>query len=309
MKVIVIGGTGHIGRFLTPMLADAGLETVVVTRGVTRLPEAESWRKVRLHTADSSTAAVLRPLLLAERPDAVVDIPGTAQAVHGACHGTAIHLVAVGSVWMFGEPRVVPTPEETQGPCPFAGYAQRYAELQEMLRNSGRAGGVTVTAIMPPNICGPGKIPLDCLGGRDIELHRGYSRGAEVVLPDGADALVGPCDAEDIAQCIRCAVLRREQAAGQLFNVGSASALTWPEIVAAYAEIYGTSLPIRRIGWREYVDTVSPDIGCWWHMKAHMCPDIAKARRLLGYEPRFTPRATLARAVEWMRTEKILATV
>ena len=305
MKTLVIGGTGHVGRFLVPLLEEAGVETVVVTRGVNPLPRIPKWGKVRAIAGDSSTAAGLRPLLLAERPDAVIDIPGTAGAVAAACHGLAAHLVAVGSVWMFGEPCVVPTPELTQGPCQFASYARRYAELRELLHNSS-ADGLAVTAIMPPNICGPGKIPLDCLGGRDLELHRGYSRGAEVVLPDGADALVGPCDAEDIAQCIRCAVLRRDQAAGQMFNVGSASALTWPEIVAAYAEIYGTALPIRRVSWSDYVAHISPGIGHWWHMKAHMCPDIGKARHLLGYQPRYTPRETLARAVDWMRHEKLL---
>ena len=33
MKVIVIGGTGHIGTFLIPMLVKSGYQTIYITRG------------------------------------------------------------------------------------------------------------------------------------------------------------------------------------------------------------------------------------------------------------------------------------
>lgn len=304
MNILVIGGTGHIGQHLVPLLVAHAHEVTVVTRGKHAPPATEPWGAVHIAVADSATAAGLQALRKL-RPEVVIDIPGTARHTCDAFRGIAAHIVAVGSVWMFGKPKVVPTPEETQGPCPFAGYAHRYADLCDLLQTSGTDGTV-FTAIMPPNIAGPGKIPLDCLGGRSLDLHRGYARGAEVVLPDGPDALVGPCDAEDIARCLALAVELRTEAAGQMFNVGAAAALTWTGIVAAYGQIYGVRLPLRRVSWHVYVKTVSPDIGSWWHMKAHMCPDIGKARRRLGYEPRYTPQQTLARAVDWMRAEGLL---
>jgi len=304
MKVMVIGGTGHIGQFLTLMLVEAGHEVLVVTRGRLPVPAGAAWKDVRLLAADSQREEELRALT-AHRPEVVIDIPGTAMTTYRAFRGSAQHVVAVGSLWMFGEPRVVPTPEETQGPCPFEGYARRYADIRRMV-SSGAADGLAFTAVMPPNICGPGSIPLDCLGGRDIELHRAHARGEEVVLPEGPEAIVGPCDAEDVARCIVLAVEGRQQAAGQVFNVGSATAITWTELVAAYSEIHGVTIPIRRVSWSQYVREVSPGMGHWFHLKAAMCPDIGKARRLLGYEPRYSPRQALERAVEWMRREKLL---
>ena len=159
---------------------------------------------------------------------------------------------------------------------------------------------------MPPNICGPGKIPLDCLGGRDIDLHRDHAKGKEVVLPDGPDPPIGPCDAEDIADCFVKAVLNRDKAAGEIFNVGSAYALTAIELVKAYSEIYNIEIPVKRVSWDEYITNISPGIGYWWHFKAHMCPDISKAKKLLSYKPKFTPEQTLRRAVDWMLGESIL---
>jgi len=302
MRIGVIGGTGHIGAFLVPMLAEAGHRVAVFTRGRQPRPTAAGWAGVVMLEGDADDPTALAALAEWE-PDAVVEIPGAAARVHAALAGRTGHLVAIGSLWMYGLPRVVPTPEEPQSPCPFEGYAARYDEIRAMAASS---GGAAFTAIMPPNIAGPGKIPLDCLGGRDPEQHRAHAAGREVVLPEGPDALVGPCDAEDIARCVLLALENRAAAAGRIFNVGSASALTWPEIVAAYGRIYRVTLPIRRIGWEEYRERVSPGMGWWWHMQAHMCPDISLARTLLGYAPRYSPEETLARGVEWMRGTGIL---
>ena len=166
--------------------------------------------------------------------------------------------------------------------------------------------GIAFTAIMPPNFCGPGKIPLDCTGDRNPETHKQHAAGKEVILPDGADVLIGPCDAEDIAQCFVQAVLKRDKAGGEMFNVGSAYALTASQFVETYGDIYNVHIPIRRVSWNQYTEKVNPEIGAWWHFKAHMCPDISKARQLLGYEPKYTPEQTMARGVEWMRQKKLI---
>ena len=304
MKVMVVGGTGHVGKFMVPMLVEAGCEVVVVGTGRTPKPEEKRWVNVKYiacNIEDSKNAE----LLLEEKPDTVIDMPGTAWLVYQHFKNSAQHIIACGSVWMFGEPKVVPTPEETQNPCQFEDYTQRYAEIQQLLKQSVQ-DGVAFTAIMPPNICGPGKIPLECNGGRDIKVHQRHFKGEAVVLPDGPEVLIGPCDAEDIAQCFVQAALNRDKAAGEIFNVGAAYALTASELVKAYSVIYEVDIEVRRVGWEEYIQKINPDIGNWWHFKAHMCSDISKAGKKLGYAPKYTPEKTLSRAVDWMRQEKII---
>jgi len=307
MKVCVIGGSGHIGKNLVEMLVADGHEVSIVTRGRTAIPSGGKWEKVTVvkreyRRDDEEWARFIR----ATDAEVMIDIPGTdVPATYDAARGKCKHFIACGSVWMFGEPRVVPTPEETQTPCPFEGYAIRYRELHET-RDRATRDGIAFTAIMPPNICGPYQIPLDGRGGRSIEVHRAHMRGEPVPLPEPGNTLIGPCDAEDVAQGFFLALQQREAAAGEIFNVGSAYALTALQFIEAYAQIYGVKIPIEWHAWQDYSTKVSPHLGANFHFKAHMCPDLTKISARLGYRPRYTPEETMERAVSWMRSEGLL---
>lgn len=300
MKICVIGGTGHIGKFLVPMLVKEGHDVTVLTSGRTPLPPGPEWSSVTAvrqgYGKDEWTESIRQI-----RAEVLVDIlQGDSPALYEAVKSTVRHFVVCGSVWMFGEPRIVPTPDEPQNPCLDPGYARRFQEMQAVKARA-QADGIAFSAIMPPNICGPYKIPLDCHGGRSLEVHRAHQRGEEVVLPAPGNNLIGPCDAEDVAQGFFCAVQNREAAAGEIFNVGSAYALTAQEFVETYAQIYRVKIPIRYVGWEQYVREFFPEYGAHWHFQFHMCPDLAKIRRKLGYTPRHTPQQSMERAVQWMK--------
>jgi len=307
VKILVIGGTGHIGRFLVPMLAGSGHDVTVLTRGQTPVPPDGGWKTVKTVRASyQRNDSAWREAVAAVEAEAVIDIIGSdLPTLYDTIKNSCRHLIACGSIWMFGEPWVVPTPETPQGECPSEGYKLRYAEIVQV-RKQAAGAGICFTAIMPPNICGPGKIPLDTMGGRDIDVHRALARGEEVTLPAPGSNLIAPCDAEDIARAFALAVADREEGRGEIFNVGPAYALTTRQFVEVYAGIYGVDIPVRWIGWQEYVTDVSPVLGAHYHFGANMCPDISKISTRLGYRPKYTPEATMARAVAWMREANLL---
>jgi len=300
MKVVVFGGTGHVSRYTVPMLVDAGYEVIVSSRGIKPVPTTGKWAKVKHIACDFNNEDSLEPLK-ALRPEIVINMLDP-KCVYNKFKSCAKHVISCGSLWMLGEPLIVPTPEVVQAPPKY--YGPRMEFFTEVLE--GPKDGALFTGILPPNICGPGQIPLECLGGRDIEVHKQHAAGKKVILPDGPDALIGPCDAEDIANCFMLAVLNPDKAAFEMFNVGSAYALSATQFVATYAKIYNTHIPIKKVSWRDYTEKISPHPTAWWHFKAHMCPDISKAKKLLGYEPKYTPEQTMARAVDWMREEKLI---
>lgn len=305
MRVCVIGGTGHIGKFLIPLLAEPGNEVFVTTSGARPPPAGDVWRQVelvRLQVGSPGWTDSIARL----KPEVIIDIlQSDSPALYAATVSSLQHMIVCGSVWMFGEPAVVPAPPKYFSLSPFDGYNRRYEQLMKTMQQAG-TDGVAFTAIMPPNICGPYKIPLDCRGGRSLAVHISHSRGEPVILPEPGNNLIGPCDAEDIAACFFAAFRKPLPAAGQIFNVGSAYALTLVQFVNTYAAIYKVKIPIEFVDWSKFERDILPDIGAHWHFKAPMCPDISKTSELLGYHPRYTPEESMERAVRWMVDGKML---
>lgn len=310
MKIVIIGGTGHTGSWLTRMLVDAGHAVVSVSSGRTEshlgaLPRG--CRQVVLKYEDASQDGSLRRLLQQEKAEALVDfLQGKTPAVYRACLEAGVRrLVVCGSVWMLGRPKVVPVPEVPQTECPFASYRKRFMELNRAL-HAARKDGIAFTAILPPNICGPGKVPLDGKGGRSMEVHRAHRRGELVTLPFPGTNLIGPCDAEDVAQGFFLALMKREAAAGEMFNMGSAYALTAEKFIQTYGQIHGVRIPIEYVSPRKFTEKILPEMGANFHFMEPMCPDIMKSSTILGYRPRYTPEESMERAARWMFDRRML---
>ncbi|MFA7637294.1 MAG: NAD(P)-dependent oxidoreductase [Monoglobales bacterium] len=295
MNILVIGGTGHVGKFLCEILKERGHEVTIATRSGNA---PEGMKAVVCDSADVSSLATLKD----KGFDTVIEFPGHAKAVYDALSGYVKHIIACGSLWMLGAPKTVPTPAITQSPCPFAGYARRYEEIGQMLADE----KCLFTAFMVPNICGPGKIPIDGLGGRDINVHKAHKRGEKVYLPDGPEPLISPCDAYDLAMIFALAAEKPDKSGNEMFNVGPEKAITSTEFIKAYAKIYGSKIPIEYVSWEKYKNEISPSIGHWWHFYAHMCPDNTKAKELLGYIPKYTAEQSMERAVKWMQGEGLI---
>ncbi len=302
MKIFIIGGTGHVGSYMVPRLVEAGHEVFLGTRGETAVRSYSSSEGVTFLKVDSTDTESLEELL-PYNFDAVIDMPGSAYNAWKVFSDSVRQFLCCGSVWMWGAPSVIPTPEVRQSECPFLGYARRLDSIEKMAAESGKNGKAVFTAIMPTNICGAGKVPLECMGGRSVEVHKAHRAGKPVILPDGPECIISPCHASDIADLFILALNNPEAAAGEIFNVGAEYGVTASELVKIYSDIYGVKIPIERVSWEKYTSEVNPEIGAWWHFYAHMLPDISKAKRLLGYQPKYTPETALRDAVDWMIQE------
>jgi nucleoside-diphosphate-sugar epimerase len=179
MNILIIGGSGHIGGFLTDLLVEDGHEVVVMASG--RTPPRNGTELIAMLYPDALKDGSFQALLRQRQFDGVVDIlQGDIAGVYSACAANEVsHLVACGSLWMFGRPKTVPTPEAAQTECPFEDYQQRFQEMRNVLERS-KTNPCAFSAIMPPNICGPGKIPLDGHGGRSPFAPTG--RGSHTTL-------------------------------------------------------------------------------------------------------------------------------
>ncbi len=92
----------------------------------------------------------------------------------------------------------------------------------------------------------------------------------------------------------------------EIFNVGTRYAITVKNFVEEYGKIYNVEIPIKWVSWKEYSEKITPQIGASFHFKAHMCPDISKISKKLGYQPKYTPEETMERAVRWMKGKNMI---
>jgi Nucleoside-diphosphate-sugar epimerases len=108
--------------------------------------------------------------------------------------------------------------------------------------------------------------------------------------------------ADDVAQAFELALTHRDAAAGQDFSVVAPTALN----VRGYAQIaaawFGQEAQLRTVTWEDFRGTTSEDAAqtSWEHLYRSHYFSIDKARRLLGYTPRYEPEDVILESVRWL---------
>jgi nucleoside-diphosphate-sugar epimerase len=105
MRIVVIGGTGHVGSFLVPRLVRAGHDVTNISRG-SRAPYVDdtAWESVQQVTvdreADEATGMFAHRVRDLE-PEVVIDMlcftAASAQALVDGLRGYVAHLIHCGS--------------------------------------------------------------------------------------------------------------------------------------------------------------------------------------------------------------------
>ncbi len=312
LRVVVIGGSGHIGTFLIPRLVRAGHEVINVSRhGGTGYATEPAWQQVRQVIADRrqlDADGTFGDTVLAFEPDVVVDLvcftAESAQALVDALRGRVAHLLHCGSIWRYGPSRKLPIAEgsNSAGP-PFDEYGIQKAAIAELLKAETASGGLVTTSIHPGHIVGPGWHPTGPLGNIDPEVWRTLSAGGTVQVPGSGTETLHHVHADDVAQLFELAIKHRDAAAGEDFNAVAPTALT----VRGYIEIasgwFGQAASLESITWEAY-HAVAPDQDyadqSWGHLHRSHVFSIGKATSLLGYAPRYEPEQAILESVRWL---------
>jgi nucleoside-diphosphate-sugar epimerase len=297
MRIVVIGGTGHIGTYLVPRLVTAGHEVVSLSRGKRQPYQASTaWGQVRQVVVDRSaeeSAGTFGATVRALQPDAVVDLIcfqlESARALVEALRGEVRHFLHCGTLWVHGPTEIAPTPESFPR-RPFGDYGIRKAAIEEYLWDEARRRGFPATVLHPGHIVGPGWPPVNPAGNWDPNVFERLACGEEVTLPDQGLATLHHVHADDVAQAFEGALDAWSAAVGESFHVASPAALTMVGYARAVAGWNGREANLRFLPWPEWRNTVAPEhAGATWDHIAHSpCASIEKARRLIGYTPRYS---------------------
>lgn len=309
MRIVVIGGTGHIGTFLTPRLAEAGYEVVSVSRGV-RQPyrQHELWSGVeqaRLDRNAEEAAGTFGQRIAELKPDAVIDLTcyriESARILVEALRGRVQHFLHCGTIWVHGPAVEVPTAEE-QARQPISDYGLRKAEIEAYLLEESRSGGLPSTVLHPGHLVGPGWIPLNPQANFNPQVYMDLAHGREIALPNLGRETVHHVHADDVAQAFVQALGHRAAAISESFHVVSPAALTLLGYAESVAQWFGREARIRFVPWEAWRETASEKDAqvTWDHIARSPNCSIEKARRLLDYRPRYRSLDAIREALEAM---------
>lgn len=309
MRVVIIGGSGHIGTYLVPMLVEHGHDVINVTRGKSEpyLPH-KTWRKVQSVVIDREEAeaqGVFGHAIAELKPDVVIDLIcftlESVKQIVTALHGKITHFLHCGTIWAHGHSTVVPATEDLPR-APFGDYGIQKAAIEDYLLHEARRHQFPATVLMPGHIVGPGYVPLNPAGHFNPDVFSQIGRAEELCLPNFGLETVHHVHAADVAQAFFKAMTHWGNSIGENFHVVSPAALTLLGYAEAMYEWFGHEPRISYKHWNAWREMVSEqDAQATWDHIAHSPnASINKAQRLLKYAPQYTSLEAVCEAVQWL---------
>jgi nucleoside-diphosphate-sugar epimerase len=309
MRIVVIGGSGHVGTYLVPRLVETGHEVVSISRGQREPYQVHpAWHYVEQVALDREAEEVegtFGERVLGLEPDVVVDMicftPASARQLVEALRGRISHLLHCGTIWVHGHSTQVPTTED-QARRPFGEYGVQKARIEAYLLDEARRGGFPATILHPGHIVGPGWAPVNPAGNFDLTVFERLAKGEELTLPNLGMETVHHVHADDVARAFGLALDSWGVAVGESFHVVSPTALTLRGYAEAVAWWFGVPARLRFVSWEEWREDVSENEaeGTWDHIAHSPNCSIAKAGRLLGYQPRYSSLQAVRESLGWL---------
>lgn len=305
MRIAVVGATGHIGSYLVPRLVAAGHQVLAISRGTAAPYHADpAWAQVERIAADreaEDAAGTFGARVADLHADAVVDLlcftQASARQLIAALSGTGTMLASCGSIWVHGHATEVPTREE-ESRAAFGDYGVGKAAIEDYLLGQSRAGGVPAVVLHPGHIVGPGWAPVNPAGNFDHTVWERLASGSRTTLPNLGLETVHHVHADDVAQAFHRALLAPD-AVGQAFHITSERALTLRGFAESVAAWFSRTAVLEFVPLEQFLASVTAGNAAATgdHVAHSPSMDIAKARWILGYQPRFTSLAAVAESL------------
>lgn len=296
MKVIVIGGSGHIGTYLVPMLVREGHEVIMVSRG-RREPYIRdwAWEKAEHVSMNRSKDPAFVQKIADMNGDIVIDLicfelDEVKEMVAALKQTDLSHYLYCSTIWTHGRVETLPV-EADSVKKPLDEYGRQKYLSEQYLMQEFRKNNFPVTIVSPGQICGPGWSIISPLGYGDDSIFQTIAEGKEICLPNFGMETLHPVHAEDVAQVFFKSVKHRKEALGENFHAVSADALTIYGFTQAMYRLFRKEPRIEFLPWDQWCEYVQNDRQtsiAYHHLARSGMYSIENAKQLIGYSPRYT---------------------
>jgi nucleoside-diphosphate-sugar epimerase len=314
-RVVIIGGSGHVGTYLVPRLVEAGHEVINVSRGKQEpyTPNG-AWKVVTTVEIDREAeerAGTFGGAIRNLNADIVIDMIcftlESAQHIVEALRGEVGHFLHCGTIWVYGHNIAVPASEDDPK-NPFGSYGTQKAQIEDYLLLEARQRGFPATVFRPGHIVGPGWTPLNPAGHFNPDVFATIARGEQLVLPNFGLETVHHVHADDVAQVVMGAIANWSASVGEAFNAVSPQAVNLRGYAEAMYRWFGHEPEIE---YRPFDAWKESQAEADWkatleHISRSPAHSIEKGRRLIGYAPRYSSLAAVQEAVSSMLARGVI---
>ena len=317
--VFVTGALGFIGGALAARLRAAGTQVRGVdvradaTLGVVAgdISRAGEWQQHARGCETVIHTAAIVSLRSGLDDFHRVNVEGTRHALEAALAGGANRFVQLSSVTVFGND--FPDGVTEEHPVRLLGvpYVDTKIAGEQVVLQEHAAGRLAVTVVRPGDVYGPGSRPWILTPLQ--ELRRG-----RLVLPAGGRGVHSPIYIDDLIDGILAAV-RTRAAEGEVITLASGQGVSTGDYFGRIGAMIGRPrvrcAPDRALlaltGIQAAVDRLRGAPGevnpnALRYLTRTGTYSIAKARALLGFEPRVSLDEGMSRSERWLRSEGLL---
>lgn len=302
-RVVVTGASGFIGKAVGARYRSMGAEVVGVdvvpdepsgiVEGDTSVPgpwqDLVATGDLVVHTAAlvSNTAGLDRAW--------EVNVLGTHHVLDAAAGGTANRVLHLSSVRAFSDLGFPADVDERHPVRPDGhSYVDTKIASEQVALQAHAAGDVPVTVIRPGDVYGPGSVPWT------FWPVAGIAAGTFAIPDDGA-GIFSPVYVDNLVDGL-VAAASSPAAAGQVITISDGIGITNTEFFSHYYRMLGRDpeyLPADELSAVLEAAGIGGDTVDYL-LRTHTY-SIAKARDLLGYEPKITLAQGMARCETWLR--------
>ena len=315
MRIVVIGGTGHVGTYMVPRLVEGR------ARGHRR--QLASGNRISHTARGEAGAGFITADRTAEeaagsfgkhvhdlRPDVVIDMIcftlESAQHLVEALRGDVQHFLHCGTIWVHG-PSVVPPTKETQPPPPVRRVRHPEGRDRGLPAGRGPARTFRPPSCTPATSSAPGWAPLirRATSTRGSSAHWRARRGLR-------------CPTSAWRRCTTCTPTTwrrfhpghgaRSSSVGESFHVVSPAAVTLARLRRSDGAVGSGTRPrsLPAVGGVATNRDRTTRPATWDHIAHSPNCSIDKARRLIGYQPRYSSLQGVYEAVSWLIAHEVI---